>query len=142
MSPYIFYQQNTYPGKISSITNRDGAEATPRIYSPGGFRSESGDEMIALVSVVTGEDNRPSTVTVREVNVDSIDKDMEAKSMSEFSRVTHLFLLKSSLDGDVRSASQSDLYTLSDRASNFFGTFDPNYDSQSEMLGTYMPVRN
>lgn len=38
---------------------------------------------------------------------------------------------------DARTTSQSDLYTLSDRASHFFGTYDPNYDDESEVLGAY-----
>lgn len=72
--------------------------------------------MIALVSIVSGEDNRPTTITVREVDED--DKDPEEKSIG----------------GGVRSASHSDIYTISDRGSNFFGTYDPNYDSESEVL--------
>ncbi|KAJ3576811.1 hypothetical protein NP233_g147 [Leucocoprinus birnbaumii] len=78
----------------------------------------SGDEMIALVSVGAGHNNRPSTATVRELNVDGIDKDVEEKSIGD----------------NVRSASHSDLYTLSDRGGSFFGTYDPNYDSQSDVL--------
>lgn len=74
--------------------------------------------MIALVSVGMGGNNRPSTATVRDMDVDGIDKDAEEKSLGD----------------DVRSASHSDLYTLSDRASNFFRTYDPNFDSQSDVL--------
>lgn len=126
--------------QILSHTDKVGVEGTSRINTSGAFRGQSGDEMIALVSVVSGEDNQPPTITLREVNPDRTDKDAEEKSIGQcVPAVCHSpTSANPPQGGDVRTASQSDLYTLSDRASNFFGTYDPNYDPQSAVLGMYM----
>lgn len=57
--------------------------------------------------------------------------------MSLFALFADPFLLHLSTDDDIRTASPTDLYSISDRASYLSETFDPNYDEKSDAAGAF-----